>query len=118
MSGGCGSPNPSRATVVQEPLGHSDLSMTLRNTKVLPELAKAVPRRVEDILRQTGRYAVASTRNAFPGALPATELNGDGRRVLWSSGPGTVDGLHRTLKRARDLHGRINSVASCRLAYR
>lgn len=36
--------------VVQEQLGHSDLSMTLRYTKVLPELAEAAARRMEDIL--------------------------------------------------------------------
>lgn len=36
--------------VVQQQLGHSDLSMTLRYTKVLPELAEAAARRMEDIL--------------------------------------------------------------------
>ena len=33
--------------VVQEQLGHADLSMTLRYTKVLPELAEAAARRME-----------------------------------------------------------------------
>ena len=36
--------------VVQQRLGHADLSMTLRYTKVLPELAEAAARRMEDIL--------------------------------------------------------------------
>jgi integrase len=35
---------------VQEQLGHSDLSMTLRYTKVLPELAEAAARRMEEVL--------------------------------------------------------------------
>ncbi len=38
------------AKVVQEQLGHSDLSMTLRYTKVLPELAEAAARRMEEVL--------------------------------------------------------------------
>jgi integrase len=36
--------------VVQEQLGHSDLSMTLRYTKVLPELAAAAALRMEEVL--------------------------------------------------------------------
>jgi Phage integrase family len=36
--------------VVQEQLGHSNLSMTLRYTKVLPELAEAAARRMEEVL--------------------------------------------------------------------
>lgn len=36
--------------VAQEQLGHSDLSMTLRYTKVLPELAEAAARRMEEVL--------------------------------------------------------------------
>lgn len=36
--------------VVQEQLGHADLSMTLRYTQVLPELAEAAARRMEEVL--------------------------------------------------------------------
>ena len=35
---------------VQEQLGHADLSMTLRYTQVLPELAEAAARRMEEVL--------------------------------------------------------------------
>jgi integrase len=36
--------------VVQEQLGHADMTMTLRYTQVLPELAEAAARRMEEVL--------------------------------------------------------------------
>jgi integrase len=41
------------AKVVQEELEHSDLSITLRYTKVLPELDEAAARRMEEVLTGT-----------------------------------------------------------------
>ena len=40
--------------VVQDQLGHSDLAMTLRYTKVLPELAEAAAQRMEEVLGEAG----------------------------------------------------------------
>lgn len=65
--------------MVQEQLGHSDLSMTLRYTKVLPELAEAAARRGEDILAGVDETALSD--EASGGGPAAHQLTGQAGAV-------------------------------------